>query len=219
MRYSARVVGLALVVLSSLVSLSGCATLSMLAASRSSTEGGKDDSTESEKNNIPTFTGPWAEEFSYSYGEATTDFERKALSDEKISEAEFAEMEHRLKTCLGAHGITFSRFTSDESFEFTFSSDMGSDRADELADGCSVSSGLDTVGSLFLQVRKNPQNLDWATIMAACLVKKKAVPPEYNASDYLRDEQKKDLPPTQPTENTAIDDCSADPLDLLTPSK
>ncbi|PDQ34328.1 MAG: hypothetical protein B5766_11835 [Candidatus Lumbricidophila eiseniae] len=219
MRHSARVVGLALVVLSSLVSLSGCATLSMLAASRGSAEGGQGDSAESGKNDVPTFTGPWAEEFSYSYDEATTDFERKALSDEKISEAEFAETEHRLKACLGAHGITFSGFTSDESFEFNFSSDMGSDRADELADKCSVSSGLDTVGSLFFQVRKNPQNLDWATIMAACLVKKKAVPPEYSASDYLRDEQKNDLPPTRPTGNTALDDCSADPLGLLTPSK
>ncbi|PDQ34623.1 MAG: hypothetical protein B5766_10620 [Candidatus Lumbricidophila eiseniae] len=41
------------------------------------------------------------------YGKTTTDCERKVLVDEKVSDAEFAEMKSRFRACLSSYQIIF----------------------------------------------------------------------------------------------------------------
>ena len=100
---------------------------------------------------------------------AASDFERIALSDGTISAAEFAEMENRYISCLEAGGLTSDGFNPDGSLGFGFRPDVGSKKANTIADRCSESSGSNTVGSLYFAMHRNPQNLDEATIVAACL--------------------------------------------------
>jgi len=211
MRYLVRLLGSALL-LPSLVLLVGCA-----ATGESVTAGGV---AESGKGDVPSFTGPWAEDFSYMYGKATTDFERKVLVDEKVSDAEFAEMESRFRACLSSYQIIFSGFKPGGGFSFDFPEGMGSEKANKLTDDCSASSGLSTVGSLYFMVQKNPQHLNEATIMVECLAKKQVVPPGYSASDYDRDTPTMSFPfENKDLGKKALEECSADPLGLLTQSK
>jgi hypothetical protein len=164
---------------------------------------------------VPSFSGPWAADFTSAYRSASSDFERKALADGSISDSEFAEMENRFKTCLTSHQMTFSGFKPGGGYDFHFGGG-NSGAANQAADKCSASSGLNTVGSLYFGMLRNPQKLDEATIVAACLVKKGAVPAGYSASDYARDTPTESYPfSNKTTGDKSLDECTSDPLDLL----
>lgn len=164
----------------------------------------------------PEFSGPWADEFVDSYRRATTGFEREALADGRISDSEFAEMEDRFATCLSDKGVSFAGFKAGGAFEFTPGPGMSADAANAITDDCSARSGLNTIGYLFFAQQRNPQHLDEATIMAACLVRKRAVPQGYSSSDYDRDSPGFAYPFTdRATGEKALEDCSLDPLGLL----
>ncbi|HEY2556369.1 MAG TPA: hypothetical protein VGI08_04620 [Diaminobutyricibacter sp.] len=165
---------------------------------------------------VPEFSGPWAPAFTSAYREASSDFERKALSDGTVSGEELAEVELGFITCLEAVGLTSDGFNPDGSVGFAFPPDMGSHKANALSDRCSASSGFDTVGSLYFATHRNPQNLDDAKIIAACLVQKKVVPPSYGASDYNRDAPDRAFPFSDSGVGTkALTTCTTDPLGLL----
>jgi hypothetical protein len=169
---------------------------------------------------LPEFSGPWAADFTYALRKASSDFERKALSDGTISDAEFAEVEDRFISCLKAGGITSAGFNPDGSLEFGFPPSMGPDKANKISDGCSASSGRDTVGFLYFAMRRNSQNLDEAKIAAACLEKKGVVPRGYDASDYKRDVPDMAFPFSDQDEGQkALEACSDDPLGLLAKAK
>lgn len=169
---------------------------------------------------VPEFSGPWAADFTSAFRMASSDFERKALSDGTISDAEFAEVENRFISCLKAGGVTSTGFNPDGSLEFGFPPSLGPDKANKIADGCSASSGRDTVGSLYFATRRNPQNLDEAKIAAACLERKGVVPRGYDASDYKRDVPDMAFPfPDQDEGRKALEACSDDPLGLLAKAK
>ncbi len=122
-------------------------------------------------------------------------------------------MENRFMTCIEVAGLTSEGFIPDGSLGFGFPPEMGPDKANIAADRCSASSGYNTVGSLFFAIHRNPQNLDEAKIAAACLVKKKVVPPAYDASDYKRDAPDMAFPFSEPDAGQrALEACSADPL-------
>ena len=193
--------------LTSLAALSGCA-----GTPSPSTEAHASD----ENISVPDFSGPWAADFTSAYRMATSVFERKALSDDAISDTEFAEVEDRFITCLEAGGLTSAGFNPDGSIEFGFPPDMGSDKANTISDRCSASSGHDTVGSLYFATHRNPQNLDEAKIVAACLANKKVVPAGYGASDFNRDAPNMAFPFSDPDVGMkALKTCTADPLGLL----
>lgn len=170
----------------------------------------------SENFSVPEFSGEWAGEFSSAYRKSTSDFERKALLDEKISDAEFAEMETRFQRCLADQQITFSGFKTDGAFDFRFADGFDPDKANAITDSCSASTGVNTIGSLYFAMKRNPQNLNEATIMAACLVKKNAVPQGYSADDYNRDAPEFSFPFSEKNNGQkSYDECSDDPLGLL----
>ncbi len=75
-----------------------------------------------------------------------------------------------------------------------------------------------SVDYLYEQVARNPENLDEAEIMAACLVRRDVVAPSFSADDYRRwyDTQGGLLPFTvdERTGERVFDECNADPLGL-----
>lgn len=191
---------------------------SLIAVTTACTDGGRTNpvSTGRSEAQMPYFDGPWASELASSYREAATPFERAALADGKILDAEFAEMEAKFSNCLAAHDITFTGFKADGSFDFGFPPSLGSAQANVIQDECSRSSGDNTIGSLYFGMQRNPQNLDEPTIIAACLVSKKVVPRGYDAKDYSRDAADQTWPFSSTKKgDAALADCSADPLGLL----
>jgi hypothetical protein len=65
-------------------------------------------------------------------------------------------------------------------------------------------------------MRRNPENLDEATIMAACLVRLGAVDPGYTAEQYRSDFESDSgaLGPNRP-HDAELGQCITDPLDIL----
>ena len=196
------------------VSLSGCAATDDSGISGSSSATVPDSAQSSIA--VPAFAGPWADEFASAYRDAKSDFERKALEDGTIADSEFAEMQNKFKNCLGAKKITFTGFKVDGSFEFGLPSGMSSGQGNKLTDECSATSGNNTIGYLYFQMKRNPQHLDAGTIVAACLVKKKVLPPSYSAQQYYKDAPNSTFPFLDDNKGAkALSDCSADPLSLL----
>ncbi|WP_348004577.1 hypothetical protein [Pseudolysinimonas sp.] len=107
---------------------------------------------------MPHFEGPWASEFHDYYVSARSDFERDALRDGEISDQEYAEMTTRMGDCLKAQGIEFSGFTQGGGYEIQFAPWMGSDRANQLTNDCSQSSGEWSIGALHQFMKVNPNN-------------------------------------------------------------
>lgn len=197
-----------LVALAAIAPLSGCASSEPRASSHGSTGG--DAST-------PTFSGPWADEFLSAFRASKSEFERNVLADGVVTDGEFSEMQDRFAKCLTAHDIQFKGFNAAGGYDFDFGERMSAAEANAAADTCSASSGLDTVGSLFFAMHRNPKNVDEATLMADCLVRKKMVPKGYTAGDYTRDAPEMSFPFTSKDSGIeALNACSTDPLGTLT---
>lgn len=123
-------------------------------------------------------------------------------------------MTERFRQCLADKGIEFGGFERDGSYQTTLA--PGGGDTNEIVSECVTSSGQDAIGLLRDLMAVNPDNLDIATIMAECLVRKGAVEPGYGADDYTADSQDRFADPlTMPTElQQALAECSDDPLGL-----
>lgn len=164
---------------------------------------------------VPAFNGPYAAEFAAFYADTESDFARRALADEEITDAEYAEMEQKFRTCLEDEGVTFSGFDHDGSYQA--SPLPGGGNSYDVVQACSRESGADTIGALHDIMGRNPENLDIPTIMAACLVDREAVPSGYSADDYATDLEGRfsDLGVLSAEIRDALLSCSDDPLGLL----
>ncbi|NTW40278.1 MAG: hypothetical protein HGA44_10400 [Cellulomonadaceae bacterium] len=163
---------------------------------------------------VPDFSGPYAAEFAESYQSAESDFVRRALEDENISDAEYAEMTERFRQCLADVGITFKGFDSTGAYSTTLA--PNADDTHELVGTCVTESGQDAIGLLRDLISVNPQNLDTATIMAECLVREGVVEPGYGPDDYTTDSTGRfaDLEALPADLAEAVESCSSDPLGL-----
>lgn len=132
----------------------------------------------------PSFTGPWAAEFTDALTGSTDDFVRSVLADEVVTDQELSETRDRFSGCLSGFGVTDISFEADGGFSMRSPEGMSQDAVSERVDACSEESGESTVGALHSWVRRNPQNLDEDTILAACLVRKEVVDPSFSAEDY-----------------------------------
>ncbi|GAA2447617.1 hypothetical protein [Agromyces soli] len=164
---------------------------------------------------VPAFSGPWAGEFADAFRQSGSDFEREALRDGSISESEVAEAENLFGNCMKDRGLDFNGFKPGGGFDFGLGG-ADPDQANAIADECSVSSGVNTVVSLYFAMQRNPQNQDEAEIIAACLVEERAVPAGYTASDYTRDAPEMAFPFTdKDSGEQALERCSKDPLGMV----
>lgn len=169
-----------------------------------------------ESTMVDGFDGPWAAEFAEAYRRATSDFERTALADGRISDAEFAEVENAFSACMTEHDVSFEGFRPGGGYAFAPGAGMTADDANDVADQCSATSGLDTIGYLYFAQQRNPQNQDEAAIVTACLVRKRAVPEDYSTADYLRDSPGRAYPFVDATSGEkALMLCEQDPLGRL----
>ncbi|MEO8527855.1 MAG: hypothetical protein ABI435_02145 [Pseudolysinimonas sp.] len=166
---------------------------------------------------MPNFEGPWASEFHDYYVSARSDFERDALRDGEISDQEYAEMTTRMSDCLKAQGIEFSGFAQGGGYEIQFPPSMGSEQANQLTNDCSQSSGEWSVGALHQFVQANPDKVDLATAIAACLVARKAVASGYTAEDWRREDRRGrySFIVDKHTGLSAVAACNSDPMGSL----
>lgn len=167
-------------------------------------------------NGAPHFKGPYATEFAHVFAKTKSEFVRKVLADEQITDAEYAEMEERFTTCLDGVGITFDGFQPDGSYHTSPAPNGGDTKA--IVDKCSMDSGATEIGMLHDIMAVNPDNQDLPTLIAKCLVGTGKVPADYSRDAYESDLQGRFAnPATLPTDlRAALETCSSDPLGLMT---
>lgn len=159
----------------------------------------------------PKFTGPYAAMLTDVYAESHSTFEREALADGKITDAEHAEMIERLRTCLAGSGhrlVSFDKTGRQEIEDVNPNKDP--DVGHKEITSCQASSGENTVGLIYSAMLTNPQNIDLVPKVIACLKKHHLVGPSYSKNDYQHElphfsDHKKDAQVTQ---------CNDDPLNL-----
>jgi len=163
---------------------------------------------------VPEFSGPYAADFAQLYAESTSQFVRDVLQDGQISDAEYAEMTSNFASCLADKGITFDGFNSDGGFKTSLAPNGGDTHS--IVNGCSDSAGEAPISALYGFLHRNPENLDWETITAACLVGKGVVPVDYDAAQFSQDSMGRfaDVTSLPQDLRDALVSCSSDPLEL-----
>lgn len=169
----------------------------------------------------PSFSGPWATVLAQEYESTTSDYGRQALEDGKISEAERAAAIERFRNCLTQNGLTLIEFRDDGSFEIDINDKTEEDDPSKAKMPiCRETSGLDTIDSLFQEMRRNPENRNISEIMVECLLNAKAVPESYTLADFEREYPLDEVTLLRPElKNTRTDPvhlCESDPLGLIT---
>jgi len=162
------------------------------------------------------FEGPWAAEFEASYAATDSEFVRSVLEDGVITDQEYAEMFERFRSCLRTAGITVTDVGSDGSFSTHFPESLGPDAANDATKRCSVEAGENHISSLYHFVARNPQHLDEAEMVVACLIDAEVVEPSYSPDDFKRES------PTgsfslidQDAGWPVLKECMADPLGIV----
>ena len=138
------------------------------------------------RDDTPTFTGPWADEFTRTWQETTTERQRAILADEAVTDAEYAELTDAFSACMAGKGYDVAWNGATGGFTATSTDGTEPDNLGAVVDACErETSGM--VPALADQIKRNPDHLDEFTIMAACLVRLGAVDAGYTADDYAHD--------------------------------
>ena len=162
---------------------------------------------------IPSFTGQWAGAFESAYRAATSDLQREVLKDGVISDKELSELGDQLSTCLKASGYTnVNVFPGDTGLSFKAPKGKTTSQQNAEVPQCE-NLAYGQVDILYGEVHRNPSHQDEFTIMAACLVRQKLVPPSFTAADYGKDASDNSFPFSIPKNSTKFNACVSDPLD------
>ena len=191
------------------VTLTGCTTSGV--ASGPTPSGTSPASPTATVPGAPTFTGPYAAVLADVYAKSRSTFERDALVDGKITDAEQAEMVERLRTCVRGYGHTLVSYGKAGGSTFDLNPNKKSDAANDEVSECEKSAGENTVGLIYSLVLRNPQNIDLVPKTIACFKKHQLVGPGYSRSDYERGL------PNFPDEkrNAQVLQCNDDPLNRI----
>lgn len=173
-------------------------------------------SSPAETRTAADFDGPWAAEFADGYNGTTDEFVREVLSDGKVTDGERAEMLTRFTGCLNARGLTMTtEYRFNSTFSYSFDPDLGPDKAHDIENECSTSSGEYPIGKLYASTHSNPDHADFDGLIAQCLTRKGVAPTGYAVSDYHADVKADKYPfPDEVTGRAVLDACRIDPLDL-----
>ena len=159
----------------------------------------------------PNFTGPYAAVLADVYAKSRSTFEREALADGKITDAEEAEMIERLRTCVRGFGHDLVSYGKAGGSTFDLNPNRESGAANDEVSACEKSAGTNTVGLIYSIVLRNPHNIDLVPRTIACLKAHHLVSPGYSRSDYERGL------PNFPDEkrNAQVLQCNDDPLNRI----
>lgn len=158
----------------------------------------------------PRFSGPWADYFRSAYSAATTDLQRKVLSDEKITEQENNEVRAAFVTCMAGFEVQVELQEKD-SVKSVSPPSMTDEKYNEISKNCRAETS-GQISGLYYQINRNPGNDDEFEIVAECLARSGLVEPGYSAKDY--ESGFKDQSYSFDTTDPRFRSCSLDPLNV-----
>jgi len=158
---------------------------------------------------VPEFSGPYAAEFAEAYRSTTSEVVHQILAKGSITDQDYAAVSSQYVKCVKDKG-----FTAEVTGPFGEGTVEGDGEGDANEASLACSGDMSVIASLRYLTTRNPQKLDENTIMAACLVKKKLVPPSYSAKDYEGNRQTGKFPFS--VDSPEFLACTGDPLGLST---
>lgn len=177
------------------------------ASGKQSSEGKIDPSADA-----PEFTGPYAAEFADAYARTESELARKILADGKITESEFIEIREAEKSCLEDAGFTDVIYNSDGTSQAKAPEGINDDDAGELHKQCATESGSALVQAIYNSMQVNPNNEDWDSLTAACLIDTGVVDSSFTVEELNSWYENQD--PRLSVQGEARE-CTTDPLGLL----
>lgn len=141
------------------------------------------------------FSGPWSDEFEWAYAAATNDFERDVLADGVVSRLEYDEAASRLLDCLNAAAATAATIPTPYG-GYNYEVRGGSTSA--MAECTPGTTQL--IEPLYVDVLRNPDNIDLAGALVACLRREGLVGPEFTAADLAKASQDPTVSPPPTTQ-------------------
>lgn len=157
-------------------------------------------------------SGPWAAELDELREDSPSDIQQAVLADGVIAESEVAELEDRTEKCLEDKGYDIVwQPEGGASITAPVGSNLEGDRA--IMNACEEPN-IGAIRDFAIGMKRNPQNLSEDAILAACLVAKGAVDPNFTAEDMARAGDDDSALPWKESD-PAVSECFSDPLDLL----
>lgn len=137
----------------------------------------------------PTFSGPYADDFSTEYEQAPTDLARDILSDGIITEAEIQELYADLNRCLQPYGLQ-SDYSPDGGETITkFRGSLSDEEESEVWKNCQSRTGAMRIAGLYSRTRNNSSNQDDGALdrdIYRCFVKHDLLPEPIGEDEYVR---------------------------------
>lgn len=177
----------------------GAILLLLLALSGCTAAGGASPE-EDERSSTGSFTGPYADLFESATASAKTDEALAALSDESISEQEYAHFQSRIVDCLSALGLSAS-FGQDSLLSYS-----GPEVDQDRINACNKDNGIEIL-ALHDAINRNPDRLDEAAIVVDCLKETGTVGSGYSVADYKNGTDLSAI-----IDSDKFEGCSSDPL-------
>ncbi|MDR0849567.1 MAG: hypothetical protein LBN10_11125 [Propionibacteriaceae bacterium] len=141
----------------------------------------------------PGFSGPWAIELQQAYENVSSPVAKAILADGVITDEEMEEVRAAQKECLENLGCVVLELNPDGSANIRPPQEDGesfevlTQRTGELQQQCEVQTSWSTIGWLYTQMTRNPENQDIADLMVECLVRVGLESEGYTAEQYMSD--------------------------------
>lgn len=122
----------------------------------------------------------WADEFDKMKSEDLTNLEQQILADGVISSEELTAAESAFVTCAKLIGFTVSDFDTSGGYEID--GPFTENGPPELT---RCESAFNRTSGMYWMMKRNPEGIDEAELMVACLIRAGVVQQNFTRSDYL----------------------------------
>lgn len=139
-------------------------------------------------NGEPTFSGPYAAEFTQEYKKAPTDLARGILKDGKITQAEVQEVYDSYNKCLEPYGLQATWSVEQGESMIQFRGSMSDDEQLKVMDQCHAETGAGNISSLYADIQSNPDHIDQVAFerkIYQCFVKHDLLPSPISENEYM----------------------------------
>ena len=136
----------------------------------------------------PSFSGPYAAEFTRTYEQAPTDLARNILKDGRITQAEVQEIYNAYNTCLEPYGLQASWSVDQGETVGQYRGTLSDEKQFEIMDDCQATTYAGAVSSLYATMSRNPDNIDQETLARKtyqCYVKYDLLPSPISEDEYM----------------------------------
>lgn len=136
---------------------------------------------------------------------------QEVVQDGVIEEIEYREVQDTYLKCINDLGFTASTWMDENGVESYQADGELTDELKSATRTCGETTGLDALEGLYLQIKTNPDRVDFNELIAQCLREFKVVDESYTGEQYTQDLKAGSRPGVDPGSSELLR-CENDPL-------